>query len=272
VLARSEVMITRDELLAVLDRFRGKTEQLRPCMRRSSTGAGPFMRTPAAASMFASSAAYRDRRLELEEFTGDTAVLFVECSKGTYIRALAEDIGAALGLRRASRGAGAHRGRRVPAGPGDHPGCAQGASLASGAAAFCRRKRCSDRARSVPLASTPETKSSAERSSAARHADPAGRSPRRVQSHERFSRPASGTLASRSEQRFRRQKAAAPLGKRKPLSASRVIAWPSRNAPTRCAPAPRDARRNRAPHRCPRRAPGCRCPCCTRRTRRPYPP
>src|SRR5436190_1538417 len=37
------------------------------------------------------------RRLELEGFEGNTVGLFVECSKGTYIRALAEDIGADLG-------------------------------------------------------------------------------------------------------------------------------------------------------------------------------
>jgi tRNA pseudouridine55 synthase len=37
------------------------------------------------------------RRLELESFAGDVATLFVECSKGTYIRTLAEDIGAELG-------------------------------------------------------------------------------------------------------------------------------------------------------------------------------
>ena len=36
-------------------------------------------------------------RLELEQFEGDTAHLFVECSKGTYIRTLGEGIGAALG-------------------------------------------------------------------------------------------------------------------------------------------------------------------------------
>ena len=37
------------------------------------------------------------RRLELEQFEGRTVQLFVECSKGTYIRVLAEDLGSALG-------------------------------------------------------------------------------------------------------------------------------------------------------------------------------
>ena len=36
-------------------------------------------------------------RLECLEFTGDTARLVVRCSKGTYIRTLCKDIGAALG-------------------------------------------------------------------------------------------------------------------------------------------------------------------------------
>jgi tRNA pseudouridine55 synthase len=35
--------------------------------------------------------------LALEDFSGDEMTIFVRCSKGTYIRTLAEDIGAALG-------------------------------------------------------------------------------------------------------------------------------------------------------------------------------
>src|SRR5262249_39908686 len=37
------------------------------------------------------------RRLDLERFDRDEADLYVECSKGTYIRTLAEDIGESLG-------------------------------------------------------------------------------------------------------------------------------------------------------------------------------
>jgi len=98
VLARSEVRVTRDELLAVLDRFRGETEQLPPLHaaikhrgRPLYTYARSGERVPRARRRIAI------RQLEVEEFEGESVVLFVECSKGTYIRALAEDIGAALG-------------------------------------------------------------------------------------------------------------------------------------------------------------------------------
>ena len=98
VLARSEVRVTRDELLAVLDRFRGEIEQIPPLHAAIKHRGRPLYayarsgelvpRVPRRIAI---------RRLELEEFEGDSVVLFVECSKGTYIRALAEDIGAALG-------------------------------------------------------------------------------------------------------------------------------------------------------------------------------
>jgi tRNA pseudouridine55 synthase len=98
VLSRAEVKVTRNELLAALERFRGEIEQLPPMYaaikhrgrplyayaRRGETVA----RTPRPVAI---------RRLELERFEGDRVGLFVECSKGTYIRALAEDIGAELG-------------------------------------------------------------------------------------------------------------------------------------------------------------------------------
>src|SRR2546425_30427 len=84
-LARAEVMITRDELLAVLDRFRGKTEQLPP-MHAAIKHRGRPLYAYARSGEHVPRVPRRIaiRRLELEEFTGDTAVLFVECSKGTY--------------------------------------------------------------------------------------------------------------------------------------------------------------------------------------------
>src|SRR5882672_11099730 len=98
VLARSEVMITRDGLLAVLDRFRGETEQLPP-MHAAIKHRGRPLYAYARSGEHVPRAPRRIsiRRLELEEFEGDSVVLLVECSKGTYIRTLAEDIGAALG-------------------------------------------------------------------------------------------------------------------------------------------------------------------------------
>lgn len=98
VLARSQAMPARGDLLDVLERFRGEIEQVppahsaikhlgRPLYEYARKGV-PVQRSPRRIAI---------RRLELESLEGDTAVLQVECSKGTYIRTLAEDIGEALG-------------------------------------------------------------------------------------------------------------------------------------------------------------------------------
>src|SRR5437879_90506 len=98
VVSRAEVKITRKELLAALDRHRGEIEQLPPQYAAIKYRGRPLYayarrgeHVPRAARRVAI------RRLELEGFEGNTVGLFVECSKGTYIRALAEDIGADLG-------------------------------------------------------------------------------------------------------------------------------------------------------------------------------
>ena len=98
VLERSEVSATREDLLAVLDRFRGEIEQLPPRHAAIKHRGRPLYayarrgehvpRSPRPVVI---------RRLELEQFEGRAVQLFVECSKGTYIRVLAEDLGAALG-------------------------------------------------------------------------------------------------------------------------------------------------------------------------------
>ncbi len=98
VLERSEATATREDLLAALDRFRGEIEQLPPRHAAIKHQGRPLYayarrgehvpRSPRPVVI---------RRLELEQFEGRTVQLFVECSKGTYIRVLAEDLGAALG-------------------------------------------------------------------------------------------------------------------------------------------------------------------------------
>ena len=98
VVSRAEVKITRKELLTALDRHRGEIEQLPPAYAAIKYRGQPLYayarrgeHVPRTARRVAI------RRLELEGFEGNTVGLFVECSKGTYIRALAEDIGADLG-------------------------------------------------------------------------------------------------------------------------------------------------------------------------------
>jgi tRNA pseudouridine55 synthase len=98
VLSRSEVKIPEGELRAVLGRFRGEIEQVPP-MHAAIKHEGRPLYTYARRGESVARVPRRVaiRRLELESLDGDRATLFVECSKGTYIRSLAEDIGEALG-------------------------------------------------------------------------------------------------------------------------------------------------------------------------------
>jgi tRNA pseudouridine55 synthase len=98
VLASMPVDVSRGTLLETLGRFRGEIEQIPPRHAAIKHKGRPLYeyarrgeevpRTPRRVLI---------HRLELEEFLEDCAVVFVECSKGTYIRSLAEDIGTALG-------------------------------------------------------------------------------------------------------------------------------------------------------------------------------
>jgi len=98
VLARSDVAVTEGELRAALERFRGEIEQLPPMYAAIKHEGRPLYayarrgenveRAPRRVAI---------RRLELERFEAGAPRLYVECSKGTYIRTLAEDIGEALG-------------------------------------------------------------------------------------------------------------------------------------------------------------------------------
>ncbi len=98
VLSRAEVKVTRNELLAALERYRGEIEQLPPLYSAIKHRGRPLYAYARRGENVARTARrVAIRRLELEEFEGDMVSLFVECSKGTYVRALAEDIGADLG-------------------------------------------------------------------------------------------------------------------------------------------------------------------------------
>ncbi|TMH44005.1 MAG: tRNA pseudouridine(55) synthase TruB [Betaproteobacteria bacterium] len=113
VVSRAEVKVTRNELLAAFDRYRGEIEQLPPPYAAIKYRGRPlyaYARRGEHVPRVARRVAIH--RLELERFEGNTVGLFVECSKGTYIRVLAEDIGAELGC-------GAHLGalQRTSVGP-----------------------------------------------------------------------------------------------------------------------------------------------------------
>ena len=98
VLERHEVHVTGDQLAAALDPFRGEIEQLPP-MYAAVKHQGRPLYSYARSGETAPRKPRRVviRRLDLEKFEGESITLRVECSKGTYIRVLAEDLGAVLG-------------------------------------------------------------------------------------------------------------------------------------------------------------------------------
>jgi tRNA pseudouridine55 synthase len=98
ILERREVPVDRPDLDAVLERFRGDIEQLPPMHSALKRDGVPLYKL-ARQGKAVERASRRIRILELEvaSFEPPRLSLRVRCSKGTYIRTLAEDIGAALG-------------------------------------------------------------------------------------------------------------------------------------------------------------------------------
>ena len=113
VLSRSDMAVSESGLRAALERFRGEIDQVPP-MHAAIKHEGRPLYVYARRGESVDRAARRIaiHRLDLESFEGDAATVYVECSKGTYIRTLAEDIGEALGC-------GAHVAalRRLAVGP-----------------------------------------------------------------------------------------------------------------------------------------------------------
>jgi tRNA pseudouridine55 synthase len=98
ILERKQVTVHRPEVDAVLERFRGEIEQLPPMHSALKRDGVPLYKL-ARQGKAVERVARRVRILELEvvSFEPPRLDLRVRCSKGTYIRTLAEDIGAALG-------------------------------------------------------------------------------------------------------------------------------------------------------------------------------
>jgi len=90
--------ITRADIEAALKQFEGEIDQLPPMYSALKKDGVPLYklarqgktveREPRRVSIY---------RIELTEFEGDEATLEVECSKGTYIRTIADDLGETLG-------------------------------------------------------------------------------------------------------------------------------------------------------------------------------
>jgi tRNA pseudouridine55 synthase len=142
---------TLEGLPAVLERFRGEIDQVPPMYSALKHQGTPLYRLARRGEEVERNARrVRISRLEATEAAGDRLVLRVVCSKGTYIRVLAEDIGEALGcgahlsaLRRTASGrfnvaqAATLRARR----PRGTPAAAAAARGAPGGPAARRARR-----------------------------------------------------------------------------------------------------------------------------------
>ncbi len=98
VIERRPVSVTREQLSAVLERFRGEIRQVPPmysALKREGRPLYEYARKGIEVEREARTVAVT--ALVLDRFEGAEATLSVECSKGTYIRTLAQDIGEALG-------------------------------------------------------------------------------------------------------------------------------------------------------------------------------
>ncbi|MBQ8797754.1 MAG: tRNA pseudouridine(55) synthase TruB [Oscillospiraceae bacterium] len=112
VLTEKPVDITAEVLETVLEQFRGKIQQIPPmysALKINGQKLCDLARKGKEVERKPRTITIHD--LKLLEFDGNTARLRVRCSKGTYIRTLCKDIGAALGcggcmesLRRVSAG------------------------------------------------------------------------------------------------------------------------------------------------------------------------
>ena len=112
VLEAKPVSVTEGQVRQVLDRFRGEIDQVPPMHSALKRDGVPLYKLARKGeSVERQPRRVRILELELLDFRSPLVELRVRCSKGTYVRTLAEDIGAALGT-------GAHLGalRRVGSG------------------------------------------------------------------------------------------------------------------------------------------------------------
>ncbi len=98
VLETRPVGVATDEVLEACKRFVGEIEQIPPMHSALKVAGRPlYDYAREGVTLERKPRRVHIRRIELLGFDRDTARISVECSKGTYIRVLAEDIGALLG-------------------------------------------------------------------------------------------------------------------------------------------------------------------------------
>lgn len=98
VLTRAEVNVDQAQLEQVLERFVGDIVQVPPMYSAlKHEGKALYEYARAGVDIERKGRAVTIYQITLEKFEGELVELVVSCSKGTYIRTLAEDIGHALG-------------------------------------------------------------------------------------------------------------------------------------------------------------------------------
>jgi tRNA pseudouridine55 synthase len=98
VIASHPVDVTPETIDAALQRLRGTVDQVPPMYSALKRDGRPlYAYARAGIDVERAPRAVTIHRLELVEHIGERLRVVVECSKGTYVRVLAEDIGRALG-------------------------------------------------------------------------------------------------------------------------------------------------------------------------------
>lgn len=113
ILEEKPVSVTKEDFLKVLPQFRGEIQQVPPMYSALKINGQKLCDLARKGKEVArQSRSITIYKLECLDFSGNTARILVHCSKGTYIRTLCKDIGAALGcggcmesLRRVTAGA-----------------------------------------------------------------------------------------------------------------------------------------------------------------------
>lgn len=98
VVERRPVSVTPAQLETAVTSFTGKVRQIPPMYSALKRNGRPLYRyARQGVEVERQAREVEIYRLVIEAFHGEGATLLVECSKGTYVRTLAEDLGAALG-------------------------------------------------------------------------------------------------------------------------------------------------------------------------------
>lgn len=98
VVERRQVLVTRPQLEAAVGSFVGKIRQVPPMYSALKRNGRPlYSYARQGLEVEREPREVEIHRLAIEAFDGECATLIVECSKGTYVRTLAEDLGRALG-------------------------------------------------------------------------------------------------------------------------------------------------------------------------------